>query len=102
MTKLRKAVLAIAVAAAPTGCSHLQDIPPSHWSIFHCSECDDFPTPAYGPNFTTERGTYTGPDASGPSLSEEMPTSSGVANPTPPGLDPNAPAPAAAPINRTP
>jgi hypothetical protein len=97
MTKLRTAVMAIALAAGTTGCSHLQDLPPSHWSIFHCSECDDFPTPSYGPNFTTTPGTYTGPQGTGPSLNEEMPTSSGVPNPTPPGLNPTTPPAAPAP-----
>jgi hypothetical protein len=104
MTKLRKAVMAMAVAAGTTGCAHLPEIPPSHWSIFHCSECDDFPTPAYGPGFTQTPGTYTGQPGTGPSIREEMPTSSGVPNPTPPGLNPNTPpeVPSAPGANPTP
>jgi hypothetical protein len=96
MTKLRKAVMTMALATGAAGCSHL-DVPPSHWSVFHCSECDDFPTPAYGPGFTQPTGTYTGPNGTGLSLNEDMPTSSGVPNPTPPGLNPTPPPAAPAP-----
>jgi hypothetical protein len=59
MTRLRNALLAVTLAIGATGCSHFHDV--AHWSIFHCSECDDFPTPSYGPGYTMAPGTYTGP-----------------------------------------
>src|SRR5436305_264402 len=58
MVRLRNALLAVMLAAGVVGCSHTHDY--AHWSIFHCSECDDFPVPSYGPN-STPPGSYTGP-----------------------------------------
>jgi hypothetical protein len=57
MVRLRTAVLAAALSTGVMGCSF------SHGSIFHCDECDDFPTPGYGPGYSMMPGTYTGPPA---------------------------------------
>jgi hypothetical protein len=59
MVKFRSALAAAAMATGVVGCSHTHDY--AHWSIFHCSTCDDFPTPSYGPGFSTLPGTYSGP-----------------------------------------
>jgi hypothetical protein len=75
MIRLRYALLIVATAAGTFGCAHLsqwsgaqpgQESGYAHWSIFHCSQCDDFPMPAYGPNYTMMPGSYAGP----PSTSE--------------------------------
>jgi hypothetical protein len=58
MVRLRNALLAGMLATAVGGCSHTHDY--AHFSIFHCSECDDFPVPSYGPQ-TMVPGSYTGP-----------------------------------------
>jgi hypothetical protein len=83
MSRLRNALMAVTLAAGVTGCSHDHGF--AHWSIFHCSECDDFPMPAYGPNFSMMPGSYTGPAA------ESSPSSTRMV--TPPSS--NAPAPSA-------
>jgi hypothetical protein len=54
MARLRNAVMAVALGTCVTGCSY------AHWSLFHCDECDDFPAPAYGPDFSMMPGSYTG------------------------------------------
>jgi hypothetical protein len=61
MVRLRNTLLAVMLAAGLMGCAHMGDY--AHWSIFHCTECDDFPTPAYGPNGSMMPGSYTGPPA---------------------------------------
>ena len=98
MARLRNAVMAVALGAGMTGCSHLTY---SRISIFHCDACDDFPTPAYGPGFSMAPGTYTGPPvqdsvgpnrpaisnpAAGTSPATEAPgaSSAPTASPTPP------------------
>ncbi len=59
MVRLRSAVMAVAIGTGVMGCavsgSHV-----AHYSIWHCDECDDFPTPAYGPGDSMMPGTYTG------------------------------------------
>ena len=71
MVRLRNALLAVTLASGLMGCAHMGDY--AHWSIFHCSECDDFPTPAYGPNGSMMPGSYTGPQAQNtPSASRMM------------------------------
>ncbi len=83
MVRLRNALLAVTLAAGMVGCAHVQVGDYAHWSLFHCSECDDFPTPAYGPNGSMMPGSYTGPPAeNAPSATRMM---------TPPSS--NAPAP---------
>ncbi len=55
---LRNLVTALVLGASATGCSHTHSI--AHWSVFHCDECDDFPTPGYGPGYSMMPGTYAG------------------------------------------
>jgi hypothetical protein len=55
MMKLRNTVMAVALGMGVMGCSF------AHWSIYHCSECDDFPMPAQASNNPMMPGTYTGP-----------------------------------------
>jgi hypothetical protein len=79
MVRLRHALLVFALAAGAFGCahgggSHGHDY--AHWSIFHCSQCDDFPMPAYGPNGSMVPGSYSGPP------SESSPSSSRMSVPT--------------------
>jgi hypothetical protein len=54
MVRLRYVVTALALGTCAMGCSF------SHLSLFHCDECDDFPTPAYGPGYSMAPGSYTG------------------------------------------
>ncbi len=63
MVRLRNALLAVTLAAGLVGCANIHVGDYAHWSLFHCSECDDFPTPAYGPNGSMMPGSYTGPPA---------------------------------------
>jgi hypothetical protein len=80
------------------GCSHTHGA--ARWSIFHCSECDDFPMPSYGPN--SMPGTYSGPQVQGPSQSSRIvtPPSSNAPAPNeeaavpPPDERPTTPPPA--------
>lgn len=60
MMKVRHAVMAVALGTGGMGCALTQS--PSHiahYSIWHCDECDDFPTPAYGPGYSMMPGSYT-------------------------------------------
>jgi hypothetical protein len=66
MLRLRKSVMAvgmgIGMGMGMMGCTFsTSNI--AHYSIWHCDECDDFPTPAYGPGYSMVPGTYTGPTA---------------------------------------
>jgi hypothetical protein len=81
MVRLRNVLMAVALGTAVAGCSH----PPTyaHWSLFHCSECDDFPTPSYGPNYSMAPGGYSGP------ASENKPDASRMTTPS----SSNVPAP---------
>jgi hypothetical protein len=97
MVRLRNVLLALVVGTGATGCSF------AHWSPFHCDHCDDFPAPAYGPDFSMMPGSYTGTP---PSDSIDQPRSgasalpSGTSQPSSSGpLQPveEAPAPAATP-----
>ena len=78
MVRLRNALMAVTLATGVMGCSHTRGY--THWSIFHCSECDDFPTPSYGPDNSMMPGTYSGPPPQGaPASSGTMvPPSSNV------------------------
>lgn len=63
MVRFRNALLTVALAAGAFGCahgdgSHRHDY--AHWSIFHCSECDDFPTPGFGQQGSIVPGSYSG------------------------------------------
>jgi hypothetical protein len=107
MVRLRKALMALMFFALVVGCSHTHDY--AHWSIFHCSECDDFPMPSYGPN-ATGAGTYSGPPPQGPSSASRMvtppssnaPVQSEEAIVAPPDERPTAPAAAEPPTTTTP
>src|SRR5271156_1379581 len=59
MVRLRNAVMAVALGTGVMGCA-LSQSNVAHYSIWHCDECDDFPTPAYGPGNSMMPGTYTG------------------------------------------
>jgi hypothetical protein len=59
MLRLRHAVMAIALGTSVMGCTDPQSRM-GHYSIWHCDECDDFPTPKYGPGNSMMPGTYTG------------------------------------------
>ena len=61
MVRLRNAVMVFAVAVALAGCSTPHNWNIAHISIWHCDSCDDFPSPANGPNDSMIPGTYTGP-----------------------------------------
>ena len=82
MVRLRNALVMVAMAAGGFGCSHFHggnghDY--AHWSIFHCSECDDFPVPAYGPGGTMMPGSYAGTEpTSTASTRTATPTSSNL------------------------
>jgi hypothetical protein len=70
MVRLRNLLTALTLATGMMGCSHTHDY--AHWSIFHCSACDDFPMPAYGPGYSMMPGTYAGPPA------QNQPSSTGT------------------------
>jgi hypothetical protein len=74
MVRLRNALMAATLAVGLSGCAHIHVGDYAHWSIFHCSECDDFPTPAYGPGGSMMPGSYTGPPAQSASSSTRMMT----------------------------
>jgi hypothetical protein len=77
MVRLRNALMIVALAAGAFGCAHLGGHTYEHWSPWHCSECDDFPTPAYGPQGGMMPGTYSGPPPESESSSRMgTPTSS--------------------------
>jgi hypothetical protein len=58
MMRLRNGLLAVVLGTGMIGCSS-SHFNIAHWSIYHCDECDDFPMPAYGPDFSMAPGTYT-------------------------------------------
>jgi hypothetical protein len=104
MVRFRNAVMALVLATGMTGCSafHGDGNWLGRWSIFHCDSCDDFPAPAYGPNYTMEPGTYTGtplPGTAGGPEQPTPPTSPAGAMPgmTPPATNTTPPSPPAAP-----
>jgi hypothetical protein len=90
MVRFRGAIIAVILSAGLSGCSY------SHWSIFHCDSCDDFPTPGYGPDNSMMPGSYTGAPAPGSSEAgvTAAPSASGSAPATapPPGGPARAPA----------
>ncbi len=114
MVRVRHAVMAVALGTGAMGCALTQS--PSnvaHYSIWHCDECDDFPTPAYGPGYSMMPGTYTRPpsqNSPGPTAATNGTGDAGAVPPpqqtpastpppppaaTPPGLGANAGAGAA-------
>jgi hypothetical protein len=89
MVRLRNALMAVvALGFGVTGCSH----PPTyaHFSLFHCSECDDFPTPAYGPGYSQVPGSYSGPKSENRPDASRMttPSSSNVPAPNNEAIEP--------------
>jgi hypothetical protein len=98
MVRLRNAVMAVALGTGVMGCT-LADSQTriGHYSIWHCDECDDFPTPAYGPGFSMMPGSYTRPPAQG-SVDPKEPVNDGAANsesvPPPQQLPASVPPPA--------
>jgi hypothetical protein len=82
MVRLRNALTIVALAAGAFGCAQGDGSRRSwhdyqHWSPWHCSECDDFPLPSYGPNNSMMPGTYSGmPSGSESSSRMGTPTSS--------------------------
>ncbi len=95
MVRLRNVLMAVTLGAGVMGCSH----PPTyaHFSIFHCSECDDFPTPAYGPNYSMPPGSYSGPASENKPDASRMTTPS-TSNVPPPNNEAIEPPPNARPI----
>jgi hypothetical protein len=102
LARLRNIIAAIAIGANSMGCSFAHN-GFAHWSLFHCDECDDFPTPGYGPGYSMMPGSYAGP-APGQSDGSSQPTSAAPTGsqatpgeaPTPPAPPPAGPAPASA------
>jgi hypothetical protein len=78
MVRLRNALWVVVLAAGAFGCAHggggHGDY--AHWSIFHCSQCDDFPMPAYGPNGSMAPGSYSGPPVESSTATSRMTTPS--------------------------
>lgn len=56
MARIRSLLIATLLGVCSTGCSF------THWSLFHCSECDDFPMPGSMSKLMMP-GSYTGPPA---------------------------------------
>lgn len=56
MARIRYLLIATLLGGSATGCAF------THWSVFHCSECDDFPMPG-AMSTSMMPGTYTGPPA---------------------------------------
>jgi hypothetical protein len=64
MVKLRDAVMAVALGTGVMGCTLSgSQTRIGHYSPWHCDECDDFPTPAFGPGYSMMPGSYTRPPA---------------------------------------
>ncbi len=103
MFRLRNALLIVVLAAGAFGCaqwggSNGHDY--AHWSIFHCSQCDDFPMPAYGPDGSMAPGTYSGPPPESSASSRmSTPTSS---NAPPANTEATVPPPDERPGNAAP
>ena len=101
MARLRDAVMVVALGTGVMGCAFSQSQSHvAHYSIWHCDECDNFPTPAYGPNFSMMPGSYTSPPAQD-SLDSKRPATAfgaGTANsgsvPQPQQMPTSTPAPA--------
>jgi hypothetical protein len=74
MVKLRNAAMAVALGTSVMGCALTGSSPSNigHYSIWHCDECDDFPTPAYGPGFSMMPGSYTAPPAANMPVANPM------------------------------
>jgi hypothetical protein len=99
MVRLRNAVMAAALGAGVAGCSFSHH-GIAHYSIWHCDECDDFPTPGYGPGFSMMPGTYTGPPARESLEANQRPGSppaAGAVAPAAPLARPGAPTTTVAP-----
>jgi hypothetical protein len=80
MARLRNAALAVVLITGVMGCSHFSI---AHFSPWHCDQCDDFPTPGYGPGFSMMPGSYTGPPTSD-SVKENRPAASAPSAPVVP------------------
>jgi hypothetical protein len=102
--RLWNLVAVLALGTSTTGCSHTQSFSFAHWSLFHCDECDDFPTPGYGPGYSMMPGTYAGQtpqdshEANQRALAPPgQPVAPGSTNtpPTPPAAEPAQGTPAA-------
>jgi hypothetical protein len=98
MVRLRNGAVAIVLSASLSGCSfaHYSPFPFAHYSLFHCDSCDDFPTPAYGPDFSLMPGTYTGVGSR-----DSQPAATSTPNPNS-GLPVQAASPAAVPTTPAP
>jgi hypothetical protein len=107
MMRLRNAVMAAMLGTSVTGCA-LSQHGIARYSIWHCDDCDDFPTPGYGPGYSMMPGTYTGPPArdslepaqpaaATPAPGSVAPVAPPVTSPTTPNTVTPPPPPAAAP-----
>ncbi len=104
MMRRCRAVMAITLGMGVTGCSYAPSLSHvGHYSIWHCDECDDFPTPAYGPAYSMMPGSYTtnaAQNASEPKPPATVPNDFGAAPPpqqTPSPMPPATTTPPAAP-----
>ena len=61
MVRLRNVVMVFVLATGLAG----SRLPTGSPVPSHCDSCDDFPMPAYGPNFSMMPGSYTGPPTPG-------------------------------------
>jgi hypothetical protein len=93
MARLRNAMMAVVLGTGVMGCSF------AHWSPFHCDECDNFPAPSYGPDFSMMPGSYTGLP---PSNSDGTPRTEAAAAPSGPGTQPAAGGLPALPVEEAP
>jgi hypothetical protein len=93
MVRVRNALMAVALGTGAMGCAISQ---PNlgHYSIWHCDECDDFPTPAYGPDSSMYPGTYTGaPARDRPESSQPATNGTDMGSVPPPAQQPAASTP---------
>jgi hypothetical protein len=102
MARLRNVAMAVVLGTGVMGCNF------AHWSPFHCDNCDDFPAPAYGPDFSMMPGSYTGLPPSDSTRSSvpgasTVPSGAGAAQPATGGaLQPTEEAPPPAPASTPP
>jgi hypothetical protein len=103
MVRLRNAAMAVALGSGVMGCASSKSQSQSLFartSIWHCDECDDFPTPAYGPGYSMAPGSYTRPPAQ-ESL-ESKPPATGAADSGDVSSPPQLPASTPPPTTETP
>ena len=86
MVRLRNALMVFTLATGLAGCSSPHQWSIANISIWHCDTCDDFPSPAYGPNYSMMPGTYTGASAPGTSSAGQPAAGAPAASAAPAGV----------------